>query len=249
MFGIVPLCALMLLLAFWSQPASADVSATLTSKVLSRYVLVNGADVYRKPVVQSELLLLLPKGFYADLFWSTGMNTQFSHDLDDEVDWTVGWSGNVGKGVVLDFGVTYFDLRSLWSTKGPVGDFIQPFAQAEKTFSLSESQSLTPYLRLEVLFPTHADIRTGSYVHLGVRHVWTVSDVLALNQKLFLVGDSGAAGFDAVVIGHYQAGLDWRMAKKLTLTLPTLKFSSPLSHVSDGRQGEFVYGLGMSLAF
>jgi hypothetical protein len=63
------------------------------------------------------------------------------------------------------------------------------------------------------------------------------------------VYDTGAADFDPALIGHYQMNFDWKLTKQLTLTAPQLKFSTPLSSVSDGRKSETVYGFSLSYSF
>ncbi len=239
------------LLQAYAASAADHVSVTSTSKLLSRYVGNNGAVLYNKPVVQTDVFVLLPRGFYADLWWSTGLDSTFSNDGGDEIDWNVGWSGQIGAGVVFDVGVSFLDLAELFRGRGPIPDFVQPYTGIEKTFTPSESHSLTPYLRIEFLLPVRDDVRKGMYVHLGLKHTWKATEFLVLNQKAFVLYDTGVAGFDPALIGQYQTSFDWSLSKRWTLSAPIFKFSIPLSSVSstDGRESKMVYGFGLSFLF
>ena len=223
---------------------------TLSVQVKDKYVLGKGVKIYDGPVVQTDLLINLPRGFYVDLWWSAGLdNSDLDGGLDDEVDYTVGWAGKA-KGLDLDFGVSYFDLIGLYSLDG--GDVVQPYLDLGKSFQPTERHAFTPYIRAEVQIPIGWDEDAHNGVHLfgGLKHTWQAHERFSVFHKLALMYDTGTfVNSDHGFLGHYDLALNWRIADAVTVQLPTFRVVFPISDLSDGREVQHVVGGGVTITF
>src|SRR3989344_8446034 len=104
-------CALVIaffVLAFASPVAAQSVGVKFSFETVSSCVADLGLDPHDGTVMRPDLTVSLPRGFYADLWVSTG--TDFKPNPGREIDWTGGWSG---RGV--DVGVALFDFDTLFS--------------------------------------------------------------------------------------------------------------------------------------
>lgn len=160
----------------------APPTVTFSSKYFSKYVGDTGVVLYDRPVIQNELNISLPNGFYANLWYSMSLaNAGLNTNDGNEFDPTLGWCGEVA-GITLDAGLSYFDLRPM-GTFGR-GDVWQSYAEVSKEFSLHEAHDLAPYSRVEYGIPAHGNAREdkGLHVHSGLRHTWRMAGALGLKQ-------------------------------------------------------------------
>lgn len=228
---------------------STGVSATLSFTFWSKYLSNSGGMVYLdRPVIQSDLNIGLPSDFYIDLWNSTGLNGGgFSSDFGDEFDITLGWNHTFAdSGVAVDIGVSYFDIL-------PVGtfaasDIVQPFITISREWEISEHQTVSPYVRCELLWENGGDPNGEAYVHTGISHSVTITEGFTFEQKADVCYDPGMFGLDAGFIGEYDAGfgLDlgafhWDIIKG--------RISTPLESLDDDRGTELVFGCGVSIKF
>lgn len=229
--------------------SNENFSFTLSSKVYSKYLIADTGHIgHDKPVVQTDLFVSLPKGFYFDLWHSAGLDgTGLSSDYGDEIDYTMGWSGKLG-GVNFDLGVSYFDLVDLF--KSPQGDLIRPYLKLNKNFDVSESHRLTPFVYFGFPYSAKGDeFGHGFFVRPGVKHAWQMTSNLTLNQRGNLFFDDGACGFDSGVFGEYRCDLSWQISKSTTIDLISVKGITPFTSLSDSRKTEIVYGTGITYRF
>lgn len=233
----------------FADSSSEDISFTLSSKVYSQYLIADTGHIgHDKPVIQTDLFISLPKGFYFDLWHSAGLDgTGLSSDYGDEIDYTVGWNGKLGE-INLDLGVSYFDLVDLF--KLPHGDLIRPYLELNKGFDITESHRLTPYVYLGFPYSAKGDeFGHGFFVRSGIKHAWQITPELTLNQKTNLFFDNGACGFDSGILGEYRCDIGWQISKSTTIDLISLKFVTPFTSLSDSRETEIVYGVGITHRF
>ncbi len=236
---------LMLSLVFplgaWSQ--------TLTIQVKDKYLLGKDIVAYNKPVVQTDLFIPLIKGFYLDLWWSSGFNKNLNGGFDDEIDYTVGWSGEV-KNLNLDLGVAYYNLFNLGRV---AGDILQPYFEFGKSFRIKEQHLLTPYFRTEIYFPVEwkgVDAKRGALIFGGVKYEWQALEYLTVSQKLAMVYDTGTfIASDRGFLGDYNLALSWKVTEKMSIDLPTFRAIVPLSNLNDGRETKTVFGTGITFKF
>lgn len=246
--GIIFLMAFVMIIGVYPYSYAEEPSFALSTKFWSQYLDNNGAVIHDKPVFQSDLLISLPLGFYFDFWHSMGLDgTGLSTDLGDEIDYTLGWNGNL-KGIGFDLGFSYLDFIDLF--KMPKGDVLRPYAEINKEFKITEKNIITPYVRWDGSFPAGANSpKGGQWFSAGLKHIWQINEIAALQQKLFTLYDTGALGFEKAIIGQYHIGLGWSVAKSVTLELPNFKISTPFTSVNDGRKSEFVIGAGLSFRF
>jgi hypothetical protein len=207
-FGIlsVLLVAALTGVCYADDAEQASPVVTFSSKVFSKYVGDTGVVFYDRPVIQSELNVSLPKGFYANIWYSmslahAGLDTNDGNEFDP----TIGWSGDIA-GITLDAGMTYFDLRPV-GTFGR-GDVWQPYVEFSKEFELNKAHAIAPFARTEYGIPVQGNAREdrGLHVHGGFRHKWQVADKLGLSQQADFAFDDGAYGYSrARVYSHTLA--------------------------------------------
>lgn len=233
--------SLVLPLRAWSQ--------TLTIRVKDKYLLRKNTVAYNKPVVQTDLFISLTKGFYLDLWWTSGFNKNFNGGFDDEIDYTVGWSGKI-KNLNFDLGVAYFDLFSLGRM---AGDILDPYFEFGKSFQIKERHTLTPYFRTEIYFPVAwkgVDAKHGAYIFGGVKHEWQALEHLTIKQKLAVLYDTGTfVASDRGLLGDYDLALSWQVTEKMSIDAPTFHAIVPLSNFNDGRKTNTVFGTGITFKF
>lgn len=222
-------------------------SLTLSSQVWSDYVVFFGRKIHEGPLLQSDAFLQFPYGFSADIWHSAGLNGGgFSSDLADEIDYTLGWGKDFG---IFSFNtaLSYFDIIELFD--GPKEDRMKFKAEAGKSFALGRSHSLTPFLRTESVFSANigAHQSGGTMATIGVQHNATLAPFLQASQSLGFGYDFGIFGLEEGMLWKYSAGLSWRLSKQVSLEVPMLKASGPVT-VSD-RDNLVVVGGGVTLRF
>lgn len=233
----------------FADDSAGNLSFKVSSKVYSRYLNAGAGNIlHDKPVIQTDLFVSLPKGFYFDFWHSAGLDgTGLSSDSGDEIDYTVGWSGEV-KNLNLDIGAYYFDCVDIF--KSPRGDFVEPYLEVNKSFDISKNQRLTPYVWFGFIYSAKEDeFGHGFYTRFGVKHAWQINPKLRFSQKANLFFDDGACGFDSGVLGEYRCDLSWQISKSTTLDLISVKAITPFTSLSDSRKTEIVYGAGITRRF
>lgn len=218
---------------------SAEVSGSVSTKLLAEYVSPVGFVFYDKPIQQAELFVALPNGFYADLWVSMPLNGK--NNFGKEVDYTLGWSGDLaGTGLRLNAGVSYYDCINLFSSKG---DVINPYAKLSKTVVIDDSQSITPFVKIELPFAVHNDFQIGSRAYLGASHSWKVTERASFLTDVYVVRD-GNKGF----VGSLTETVSWKIAKKITAGA-SFTVSQPISRFLDGRKTQVVPAVGLTFNF
>lgn len=227
--------------------AAGESSFTLYTHTWSKYLVNKGVLVHDKPVLQTGLTYAAGGGFFLDLWHSSGLDgTSLSSDFGDETDYTVWWSGKV-ESLDLQVGLAYFDLFPLFSTKN---DILQPYGEVTRSFALTTSHTVSPYIRVEVGIPMRDGVpRRGAHAYFGTRHDWHALPFLAINHRGWLLYDTGAYGFDNGVLYGYRLDTNWAITKALTVSVPSVKFTGPLAGIHDRRKHEGIVGVGFSLWF
>ena len=244
--------AMRLMVVFLSIMVPSVVCAhSLSLEVKDKYLISKGITVYEGPVIQTNLTIDLPKGFYLGLFGSKSADSSdFTGNFGNEVDYTVGWSGIV-RNLRLDFGVSYLDLAKVFSTKG--GDAVQMYGEVGRDIILNGHNTLTLYMRTEMHIPVgkwQGNAHAGAYVFMGVKNQWRVHKYMALNQKLAVMYDTGTfVASDRGFLGHYDLDVSWNLTKALSMSLPTFKLIFPISSLNDGRGVEHMVGGGLNFKF
>ncbi len=242
--------ALVLMCVLMGMPG-ISLADHFSTQIKDKYVLGKGLNIYDDPVIQRDVFVELGRGFYVDLWWSTGLDEpNLNLGNDDEVDWTTGWKGEVGGNCKLDIGIAYFDLTKIFSIEE--GDVIQPFAELGRKYELDSRHSFTPYIRAVGLVPIgwDKDARSGAHIFLGLKHDWQPCELLGVSQKFAVMYDTGTlVSSDRGFLGNYDLGLNWKVSKRATVNLPSFKLISPISDLDDGRKTQHVVGGGITFSF
>lgn len=241
-----------LLVLFFSILMPSIVCAhTLLVEVQDKYLISKGITIYDGPVIQTNLTIDLPKGFYLGLFWSkSGDSPDFTDTLGNEVDYTFGWTGGV-KDFRLDFGVSYFDIGKVFSVKG--GDAVQIYFGVEKDIVVSDLHTLTAYMRTEIYKPVggwDGNAHAGAHIFMGVKHQLRLHKHVTLNQKIAVMYDTGTfVASDHGFLGHYNLDVSWKLTNTISTSVPALKLIFPISNLNDGRGVEHAVGGSLNFRF
>ncbi|MFH0890575.1 MAG: hypothetical protein V1856_00905 [Candidatus Liptonbacteria bacterium] len=143
------------LLSVLAIPAAAqEIGVKFSTELLSSYVAPIGLEPHGGTVSQSSITFSLPRGFYADLWGSTGLD--FEPNPGREIDWTLGWT----KGGV-DVGVAYFDFDTLFS--GRKGDICRFYSRYTRTLPVKRFK-LEAYGKAEYYHSTVEPSRNSAHL-------------------------------------------------------------------------------------
>lgn len=224
--------------------ANAEISGNISTKLVSRYIANNGFVLHNKATQQTDLFILMPQGFYADLWISLPWDGK--ENLGKEADMTIGWNGAIGStGVVADLGISYFNYISLSRSDD---DMINPYAKISKDFTIAENQILSPYVKIETPFPARdRSLKGGIYTNFGIKHTWKIAKKISFSQDICAVYDNGAYELENGWIGKYNATASVQLGKGYSLDL-SLSVFTPLTTFSD-RKTEKVPSIGLIYSF
>lgn len=228
--------------------SAKDFSVNLYSGASSKLLMDNGVVFYDGPVMQNELLISLPKGFYLDLWHSMGMDgSGLSSGLDDRLAYTAGRRGGMGK-YSFDVGVTYIDMVVLLEI--PDRDILLPYLEVNRVVTTKGgNQIFSPYLKIQPGLPANGSCPAkGFYVGAGLRHSYKAGKEFYLKEEIVLMRDSGAFGFRSGMLFKYDARINRKLFGPLSLDFPMLKFTAPFSGMND-RKRETSIGVRLGMNF
>lgn len=222
---------------------------TVAPRVSSQFVNVGGIVLHDRPVLQTSLTAATPSGAYANLFHSVGLDdADLSNNGGDEIDYTVGWSGDLVERVTLDANVAYYDIHDIFHV--PREDIVVPYATIGRPWELG-THILKPRIQEWGFIPAYGDSGAAtSLTGLGLKHEWQLRDWLTLAQEADAKYDNG--GFpdtDSGWLADYSLGLSWPISKHITLEAPGFRIVVPLTPFSDGRETELIGWGGFSVKF
>lgn len=208
---------------------------TVTTKTKAIYLGGNGAVFYDGPVQQTDVFLGWKNGVYADVWTSTSFNTK--KNFGKELDLTLGKADEFGK-FNYSININYFAIV--------VTDVVNVNAELGRGFQLNRQTNVSTFVRGEYYFPVHGnEPRRGAMGVIGIKGGTDLPARLGLAMNAQLKKDSGAFGFNSALLGQGRADLSFKVSGKFSI-LGSVNFSSPLSHVTDGRKTETVWEFGIS---
>lgn len=241
---ILFIAALVTIITFLSSLAegATNVTVNVSSKALSSYVFAEtGERLWNKPVLQSEITAEFPLGFYATIWHSTGFDSHFNEDGGDELDYYVGWSGELVH-LELEAGAAYFDAVDLFHASG---DTVYLYAQVGKTFG-----AFTPFVKGNFyLQPPGSDLEGGTVLAAGLSYeVQSPLERLSIPVTGWVGHDDGTFGLDSGFISRVEAEATWQLNDTWSILFPTVSVNVPLT-VDDSRKTYWVFGGGFNLSF
>jgi hypothetical protein len=223
----------------------SPIPGTFSTKLAPKYLGGDGLIFHDQSVLQSGLSINLPIGFYGEIWHSAGLDgTNLNSDGGDEIDYAVGWSGNnILGGLGIDVGVTYIDLKDLFTL--PRKDLLIIHNEVNWQTKISITSSLTPYIKYEGFLPAPEGPKAGNILHLGIRHTWTPdASVFSLGQEIGGLYDNGACGAREGLVGKYKLNLSYKILKNASLDFSTT--CTWKIHNASDRQTEVVPSVGLS---
>ena len=177
---------------------------------LAKYIGRNGVIFHDEDVMNSSLAVTLPKGFYLNLFHSVGFDdSNLNSNFADEIDYTLGWSGEV-KTVHVNAGISYFDVFKIGSSKG---DIIQPYLYLSKTWKFGQN-SITPIIQLDTFLPVKSKVlKEGLLIKAGISYSYPIFKQLSINLSMNIRYDNGAIAFQKAWLLQNSANLKWSINK------------------------------------
>ncbi len=242
---------LVLLLSFlfptWAQ---ANPRISFSSEWRNRYIGVVGVPVYEKPVFTSTLFIGFDAGYYGGVFYATDVadigQGGFSTTWGDELDWFIGWQGNIFGDFQLKTQVVYLDLFKVIEDQD--NDVFRFIIEVNNVFTLDQ-HTLIPFAAIWTNQPVHGDTpERGTDTIIGVRHKYNYSDLLSLFQEVEIRKDGGFAGREPTTLLRYQVKPSWKISKKFALHPLIFRFSGPLTSTHE-RDSEWVWGTGLTIQF
>jgi len=226
-----------------AQDSTAIFSLNGQSIVRSKYVGPDGLQFYGDPVLQSSVTVNHKSGLFFDLWYSTGFNSQFSNDWDDEIDYTLGWSGEVSN-FELGSSLSYFDnFKNLNFTYNDV---------VKGNVHLGYPKQIKPWLRfvpyLDYVTFIVPNKRTpfvgGNLYSIGSGSEIILTNKMKIAPLIQFTWDDGAFG---VRSGHFiklSSNLNWTLSKHFIWNVLEATFYSPSNRRE--MKKEFVLGTGLS---
>ncbi len=179
------------------------------------------------------------------------MSSAQDTDYANEIDLSVGWTGNLGKtGLNVDVGLSHFNIYQLgqWD-KSDIMELYIELSLAEPIEIVRDAFSINPYLRTETMRDCGSgeSINFETTIHFGLKSDWKITDEISVNQKIRMVYDPGIFDLAAGFVLMYDASVDVKIFKELTWNAVQVRQSVPF--VSDRRDTSTVLGTGFTLNF
>jgi hypothetical protein len=224
-----------ILIAFMGNSQAQNFTTNLDWK--SSYVLMDNAGLFHdEPVIQGDITATFQNGIYASLWFSTSPESSWGNDLGDEIDPSLGWSGDIGYGFKMNIALIYFyepeaNFPDIWYPKMVI---------SHEFFGWDIGLKIGVYLPID-------GSEGGWLVGPMANKTFKVTDKWSVPVTLKLIYDDGGFGNDSGVIPSISTGLNYKVSDGLSVSL-SIAGCVPL-WTDDARKERFVLGLGTSLKF
>jgi len=220
---------------------------SFTTAMVSDYLGLDGAVFHPGAVQQSGVTAKFTGGFYATVSNSVPIGARnLNPNYGNEIDVAAGWSGSI-RGNTIDASITYLDVVPLHTS--PRGDVIQFSERVSRTLPLGKRSTIGPYVWLRQAIPVRGPTPVGGwFIHGGAMFSRELGKTVSGSVGAEVVRDSGAFGFKPGYIGRALANLTWKFVQHVSIQLPFVSASTPLSHTGDGRTTQISFGVGFSFS-
>jgi len=242
------LVTLMLLVSTLCPAAPVeDFTVKAQTIVRSQYVgFDDGLVFYPHAVLQGNVTLGHSSGFFLDLWYSSGFNSEWSTDFDDELDYTAGWAGKAGN-LDLLVSVAYYDDFQVGS--GPYNDVIKGNFRLGFPQTKLGSFTVTPFASYGIfLIPDSSTPFDGGNVFaLGFDSEIKITDRLSIASSTQLAWDDGVFGVKSGAFVKHASTVNFAFTPHLTWN--ALEATVYIPFGGRGLQAEAVWGTGLSWSF
>jgi len=222
---------------------AAYAKTMLSSTLRTKYAAGNGAVFHDEPVIQSSIFHESQNGVFCSLWNSIGLDdSDPSSNFGDEIDWTVGWQGDV-RGFGFEATLAYWDVVDLFSDKP--ADIVGVTLAVSKALMMGINSSLS----VERYIPTDSSVFNGGHrITVGLSYTGKIDESMSAFVGQEVVWEDGVFGLDSGFNGKFSTSINWKVGRA-TIAFPTLTVYTTLSDFKDGRKDEFVAGSGISFTF
>lgn len=209
---------------------------------VSQYVLANGAVLYNKPTVQTDLSVSLKNRVFFDVWNSLPLDLgEIGENFSTELDFTIGYT-TVVKDYSVSVSVNYYDLKD--SLTFDSSDIATVILNVGRTYEVTQNTSINLFFKSETMFAMSGDSLFETFPRIGVSTTHQINEHWSIFQKNYILHDAGAFGADSAFIMNSEVGViysnqDW------TIEVANLKYFTPISG-GDDRDQELVFGMNIS---
>jgi hypothetical protein len=103
---------------------------------------------------------------------------------------------------------------------------------------------ITPFVKIEVYQPL-GDEKESSRWHVGMRHMWVVSEKISLSQEYdlaYILSDAGR------FITKHHVGFSWKVLKMVSIDVVNDSYV-PIGESNTIYKAEFIPGIGTTIDF
>ncbi len=233
-------CTVLILNAQDSIPSFSLNGQTI---IRSKYVGPDGLQFYGDPVSQSNVTLSHKSGLFFDLWYSTGFNSKFSNDWDDEIDYTIGWSGKISK-FTLNSSLSYFD--NFKNFNFTYNDVVRGNIHLGYPKQIKPWLKVMPYVDyITFVIPNKSTPFDGGNLYsIGFDNEVVFTEKVKVTPQIQFTWDDGAFGVKPGALLKLSSNLNWTLSKHFVWNVLEATFYSP----SNKREmkNEFVLGTGLS---
>ncbi len=217
---------------------------TLSSYVANQYLgFETGNPLSSDPVIQSDIFVSFANGIYADLAVSRSLKGSWDDgSFGNEVDYAVGWKGQITENLSLKVGITYFDEPKALSLGR--GDILHPVVYLTRSFTnfavTAGYENFTPL--------PGSGFEGGHLFSMGVSTSKNFcQEKVGTHASALLVYDTGTIGSGRGFFWRGNLGLDWHANKHLTVNVFGMNWYVPM--MSDKRSTDAMIWSGVSYKF
>lgn len=218
-------------------------SVTISSLVADKYRGFGTGNLLSKdPVIQSDVFILFKNGFYVDFWFSRSLKGSWNDgSLGNEIDYHIGWKGNLTTNLSLNIGISYCDQPEAFTFGA--GDSTWTHAFLTKDF---KHLSVTAGFENFTTMP-ESGFQGGNLFSLGVSKYQSIcKGKIGLRASAADVYDTGTLGSGEGIILRGSTGADWNVSKRLTLNVIGCNWYIPVTP-HDKRKADTVISTGFTL--
>lgn len=230
-----------ILLALLAICSTLSASTVITTKYANKYLSFGGGSVLHDgSVIQTDITTTFENGAFVGIW--TSYSPDGESNLGDEIDFTVGWSGQIGKGWTLGYSSTYFDEQEL-STFG-AGDILY-----NKLVLSRQLSDYTLAFTVRNYSPmSGSGFEGGWLIGASVSRNFQLSEKLSLFTSIELNHDNGALGCDSGLMVNPFVGMSYKVNDAVTWDIIQANGHVQLT-TDDARKSDIMWSTGFKYSF
>lgn len=222
---------------FITAPVVAEAqSLDTTCEVWSKYHGSDGNVFDEDPSVQCSATLSADSGLYGGVWVAQDFDNVT--DFGDEIDFYVGYGGELGGGFTFDASLQYFALSNF-------GDVWNSYIQiSAPSIELMNGVNMTPYVKFDHYFPVGDDPAAGTLIRVGPAFNADLGNSWSLGFDPQVFHDDGAFGNYEGYVLFANASLGYAFENGVSVA-GLVRYSTPFDG-DDFRQSETSFALQVS---